>query len=265
VVLSAASKAFAGEERTRSALPARPSSVHPKDKAAYPCEPSHRRESRRGSCRRTPCSPQLRLEPHRPPVPSPSDLRETAPVPARLDPVTSPKPNCLAAGVFCRKRPVAPCAPMSFGERMKGCARRTAAFRTAHRGDAARIAAFASTLAIPSRSSAFATVLRWREPRTTAGTAEAMTSSSRTDRRAFRKLVMASAAPVELRERSRMAEDVMADKSRLAHCMREQLWRYCPQMLGIAWSWAQRHTSPAAPGGLVVAVDRNPLGTARRA
>lgn len=61
--------------------------------------------------------------------------------------------------------------------------------------------------------------------------AETMASSLRTDRRAFRKLALADAALIELREWSRMAEDLTAEKNRLANRVREQLWRYYPQML----------------------------------
>ena len=49
--------------------------------------------------------------------------------------------------------------------------------------------------------------------------------------RAFRKLELADAIFVELREWSRMADDLTTDKNRLANRLREQLWRYYPQML----------------------------------
>jgi transposase len=63
--------------------------------------------------------------------------------------------------------------------------------------------------------------------------AETMASSLRTDRRAFRKLAFADAVLVELREWSRMTEDLTAEKNRLANRVREQLWRYYPQMLDL--------------------------------
>src|SRR5215472_9253287 len=53
----------------------------------------------------------------------------------------------------------------------------------------------------------------------------------RTDMRAFRKLELAEPILVELREWSRMADDLTTDKNRLANRLREQLWRYYPQML----------------------------------
>jgi transposase len=49
--------------------------------------------------------------------------------------------------------------------------------------------------------------------------------------RAFRKVVLADAILVELREWSRMANDLTSDKNRVANRLREQLWRYYPQML----------------------------------
>ena len=39
---------------------------------------------------------------------------------------------------------------------------------------------------------------------------------------------------VKLREWSRMADDLQQERTRLASRMREQLWRYYPQMLELA-------------------------------
>ena len=61
--------------------------------------------------------------------------------------------------------------------------------------------------------------------------AEVLGDALRTDMRAFRKVVLAEAILVELREWSRMADDLTTDKNRLANRLREQLWRYYPQML----------------------------------
>jgi transposase len=63
--------------------------------------------------------------------------------------------------------------------------------------------------------------------------AETMASALRTDRHAFRKLALADPAIVELREWSRMAEDLTGERTRLANRVREQLWRYYPQMLAV--------------------------------
>ncbi len=61
--------------------------------------------------------------------------------------------------------------------------------------------------------------------------AETLSSSLRTDRRAFHKVALASPAIIELREWSRMADDIRAGKFRHANRLREQLQRYYPQML----------------------------------
>jgi len=61
--------------------------------------------------------------------------------------------------------------------------------------------------------------------------AKVLADALRTDMRAFRKLELAEAILVELREWSRVADDLSTDKNRLANRLREQLWRYYPQML----------------------------------
>lgn len=71
--------------------------------------------------------------------------------------------------------------------------------------------------------------------------AEVMASALRTDARCFRPLAAADPVVVELREWSRMAEGLGAERSRLTNRMREQLWRYFPALLeleddlGAAW------------------------------
>lgn len=61
--------------------------------------------------------------------------------------------------------------------------------------------------------------------------AEVMASALRTDRRCFRPLVAADPVVIELREWSRIAEDLGAERNRLTNRMREQLWRYFPALL----------------------------------
>ena len=61
--------------------------------------------------------------------------------------------------------------------------------------------------------------------------AEVMASALRTDPRCFRRLVAADPIIVELREHSRIAEDLGVERNRLANRLREQLWRYFPAML----------------------------------
>lgn len=71
--------------------------------------------------------------------------------------------------------------------------------------------------------------------------AEVMASALRTDRRCFRPLALADPVVIELREWSRIAEDLGAERNRLTNRMREQLWRYFPALLelegdlGAAW------------------------------
>ncbi len=63
----------------------------------------------------------------------------------------------------------------------------------------------------------------------------------RTDRRCLRRLAPVDPVVIELREWSRIAEDLTQERTRLANRAREQLWRYYPQMLAItddiAHSW----------------------------
>lgn len=61
--------------------------------------------------------------------------------------------------------------------------------------------------------------------------AEVMASSLRTDPRCYRLPGGADPVIIELREWSRMAEDLGTERNRLTNRMREQLWRYFPAML----------------------------------
>jgi transposase len=63
--------------------------------------------------------------------------------------------------------------------------------------------------------------------------AEVMASSLRTDPRCFRPLAIADPIIVELREWSRIAEDLGVERNRLANRLREQLWRYFPALLDL--------------------------------
>ena len=56
-----------------------------------------------------------------------------------------------------------------------------------------------------------------------------MGHSLRTDRRAFRRLAIDDPLVIELREWSRMYEELKQEQSRLANRVRDQLWRYYPQ------------------------------------
>ncbi len=64
--------------------------------------------------------------------------------------------------------------------------------------------------------------------------AQVLGDALRTDRRCFRRLAPVDPLVVELREWSRIAEDLGAERVRLANRLREQLWRYYPQFLELA-------------------------------
>ena len=78
---------------------------------------------------------------------------------------------------------------------------------------------------------------RFRDRFTVAGAkddsrdADVLADSLRTDMRAFRKLAGVDALIVELREWSRLDEELKAERVRLTNRLRDQLWRYYPQML----------------------------------
>lgn len=56
----------------------------------------------------------------------------------------------------------------------------------------------------------------------------------RTDRHLFRRLHVADPRLVELREWSRLAEELRQERVRLSNRLHDQLWRYYPQMFGIS-------------------------------
>lgn len=61
--------------------------------------------------------------------------------------------------------------------------------------------------------------------------AEVMASALRTDPHCLRPLALADPVVIELREWSRIAEDLGAERNRLTNRFREQLWRYFPAIL----------------------------------
>src|SRR6202048_43016 len=78
---------------------------------------------------------------------------------------------------------------------------------------------------------------RFRDRFTVAGAkddsrdAHVLGGALRTDRQAFRRLVVDDPVIIELREWSRMAEELQQEHTRLANRVRQQLWRYYPQAL----------------------------------
>jgi len=97
---------------------------------------------------------------------------------------------------------------------------------------------------------------RFRDRFTVAGAkddsrdAHVLGDSLRTDRHAFRRLAVDDPVIIELREWSRMAEDLQQERTRLANRVREQLWRYYPQALQLTddlaaeWFLALWHQAP---------------------
>ncbi|MGO8917852.1 MAG: IS110 family transposase [Stellaceae bacterium] len=98
---------------------------------------------------------------------------------------------------------------------------------------------------------------RFRDRFTVAGAkddsrdAHVLADSLRTDARAFRLLSVEDPVVIELREWSRMADDLKAELNRLGNRLREQLWRYYPQALEVAgndltaaWFLALWHQAP---------------------
>lgn len=85
---------------------------------------------------------------------------------------------------------------------------------------------------------------RFRDRFTVAGAkddsrdAHVLGDSLRTDRRAFRLLAVDDARVVELRAWSRIADELTQERNRLANRVREQLWRYYPQMLQLTEDFA---------------------------
>ena len=64
--------------------------------------------------------------------------------------------------------------------------------------------------------------------------ADVMSSALRTDRHAFRPVQAADPAVIELREWSRIAEELTIERNRAINPMREQLWRYFPAFLDLS-------------------------------
>ena len=64
--------------------------------------------------------------------------------------------------------------------------------------------------------------------------AHVLGGSLRTDRAAFRQLAADNPVVIELREWSRMADELQQERTRLANRLRQQLWRYYPQAAKLA-------------------------------
>jgi transposase len=75
----------------------------------------------------------------------------------------------------------------------------------------------------------------------------------RTDRAAFRRLDPEDARLLQLRELSRVHEELVQERTRLTNRLREQRWRFFPQALTLcpaadeAWLWTLLATAPTPP------------------
>ena len=66
--------------------------------------------------------------------------------------------------------------------------------------------------------------------------ARVLADALRTDPQALRKVSLPDPLLLELREYSRIAEELTRERTRLGHRMRAQLWRYYPQLLDLSES-----------------------------
>src|SRR5690349_23812847 len=64
--------------------------------------------------------------------------------------------------------------------------------------------------------------------------AQVAAAGLRTDRPLFRRVLAGDPSVVELREWSRLAEELQQERVRLGHRVRQQLWRYYPQLLALS-------------------------------
>jgi len=108
---------------------------------------------------------------------------------------------------------------------------------------------------------------RFRDRHTVAGAKDdrrdafVLATSLRTDRPAFRRVRLDDAVIIELREYSRMDDDLRDELSRLTNRLRDQLHRFFPQMLELVpaadepWLWALLEAVPTP---------RDVLGVTRR-
>src|SRR3954453_19192954 len=86
---------------------------------------------------------------------------------------------------------------------------------------------------IPSSSIASGTASSLAGAKDDSRDAEVLGDALRTDPRCFRALQPLDPVVVELREGSRIAEDLKQERNRLGNRVQQLLWRFYPQMLGL--------------------------------
>lgn len=97
---------------------------------------------------------------------------------------------------------------------------------------------------------------RFRDRHTVAGAKDdrrdafVLADALRTDRPAFRRLAIETAAVIQLRELARVHGELVEEAGRLTNRLREQLWRFYPQALQLCpaadqpWLWAVVQAAP---------------------
>lgn len=102
---------------------------------------------------------------------------------------------------------------------------------------------------------------RFRDRHTVAGAKDdrrdalVLADSLRTDRRSFRQVRLGDARLVQLREMSRLDDELVEDRNRLTNRLREQIHRYYPALLRLVpaadepWLWALLELAPTPARG----------------
>jgi transposase len=89
-----------------------------------------------------------------------------------------------------------------------------------------------------------------------------LADSLRTDQKAFHRIRLDNPLIIQLREASRLDEELKEDRRRLTNRLREQLHRYVPQVLNLSpgadepWLWAVLELSPTPEAGRRVTLRR---------
>jgi hypothetical protein len=95
-------------------------------------------------------------------------------------------------------------------------------------------AASPCTRSTPNSSIGCAIASAWLGPKDDRRDARVAAAGLRTDPHLFRPLQIGEPSVVELREWSRLAEELQQERLRLTNRIRQQLWRYYPQLLTLS-------------------------------
>src|SRR5712691_12499793 len=111
--------------------------------------------------------------------------------------------------------------------------------------------AFASTPSTPSSSTAFAIATAWRAPKTTAATPSCWVTRCAPIGPCFRRVRLDDPLVIQLRELSRVHDDLGREANQLTNRLDEQLHRYYSQALALCpsadepWLWALLELAPS--------------------